>query len=355
MSETVRRRLILFARLVVSAAMLGFLLTKIESRGARVLPEWTPATAGWLLGAVALTLASIVLSAMRWQTVLSALGQPARFNRLLSHYLAGQFVANVLPTTIGGDVLRVARLARDNGRLPDSFASVVLERLTGWLVLPVITFVGLVLNPPLQDLGQATQVAFGLACGTLVALALVMVAVAAQRFGEIDAERGWRRFLAAVSLGLGRLRAQPRQAANVILVGFAYQLVLVAAAVMAARALGIPDAGPTALLAFFPAVAIAQVLPISISGLGVREGLFVLFLRPLGVPTAQAIALGILLYVLNLLVSLLGAPAFAVGGRSSATVDPDDLVPEASSRRGVGPTDRRRGPLANGEGGTART
>ena len=56
-------------------------------------------------------------------------------------------------------------------------------------------------------------------------------------------------------------------------------------------------------------------LPISISGLGVREGLFVLFLKPLGVPTAQAVALGILLYLLNLLVSLLGAPAFAIGGR----------------------------------------
>lgn len=315
MSETVRQRLTLVLRIVVSAGMLGFLLTKIEANGARVVPEWSLSTGLWLAGAAALTLASIAISALRWRTVLSALGQPARFRRLLSHYLAGQFVANVLPTTIGGDVLRVSRLARDNGRMPDSFASVVLERLTGWLVLPVITFVGLLINPPLQDLGRPTQLAFSLACGTLVALVLVLVAVAAQRFGEVDAERGWKRFLAAVSLGLNRLRRHPRHAVSVLAVGFAYQLTLVAAAVMAARALGIPDAGPTALLAFFPAVAIAQVLPISISGLGVREGLFALFLQPLGVPTAQAVALGILLYLLNLLVSLLGAPSFAVGGR----------------------------------------
>lgn len=312
-------------RIVVSAGMLWFLLTKIESQGA-VLPEWTTSTALWLAGAMALTLLSIVLSAWRWQTVLHAMGRPAPLRRLLSHYLAGQFVANVLPTTIGGDVLRVSRLARDNGRVPDSFASVVLERLTGWLVLPLITFLGLALNPPLQDLGRATQIAFSLACGTLVALVLLLVAVAAHRWGDIDADKGWRRFLAAVTLGLDRLRAQPRQAFSVIAVGFAYQLTLIAAAVMAARALGIPAAGPTALLAFFPAVAIAQVLPISISGLGVREGLFALFLRPLGVPTAQAVALGILLYVLNLLVSLLGAPAFAVGGRSR---DDDPAAEEA--------------------------
>ena len=104
---------------------------------------------------------------------------------------------------------------------------------------------------------------------------------------------------------------------NVLAVGFAYQLVLVLAALLAARAVGIGSpAGPTALLAFFPAVLIAQVLPVSISGLGVREGAFVLFLHPLGVADEQAIALGLLLYLLNLAVSLLGAPAFAVGGRA---------------------------------------
>jgi uncharacterized membrane protein YbhN (UPF0104 family) len=120
---------------------------------------------------------------------------------------------------------------------------------------------------------------------------------------------------------MGRLRRHPAAAINVLVVGFAYQLVLVLAALMAAKAVGMSVAvGPTALLAFFPAVLIAQVLPISIAGLGVREGAFVLFLTPLGVPTQQAIALGLLLYLLNVAVSLLGAPAFAVGGRGQRTV-----------------------------------
>ncbi|MEJ7584068.1 MAG: lysylphosphatidylglycerol synthase domain-containing protein, partial [Acidimicrobiales bacterium] len=198
--------------------------------------------------------------------------------------------------------------------------SVVLERLTGWIVLPVITFAGLALNPGLRHLGRATQLAVGLAAATLVLPVLVMVAGASRRYGRIDDERGWRRFLAAVAVGLDHLRRNPMQAFNVIMVAFAYQLVLVFAAVMAAQAIGIKAAGPTALLAFFPAVAIAQVLPVSISGLGVREGLFVLFLRPLGVPPDQAVALGLLLYALNLLVSLLGAPSFAIGGRRRQAV-----------------------------------
>jgi glycosyltransferase 2 family protein len=272
-----KRTIVTVARFAVSTAMLAYLLVKVSNSRSSTLPDWSGGTGLWLTGAVVLTLAGIVLSALRWQTVLNALGERTRIGRLLSHYLAGQFVANVLPTTIGGDVLRVSRLSRDTGGTATSFASVVLERLTGWIVL---------------------------------------AGVASKRLGgRLDGDSGWRRSLGALHLGLTEMRRRPKAAMSVIAVGFAYQLVLVLAAVMAARALGIPAAGPTALLAFFPAVAIAQVLPISISGLGVREGLFVLFLHPLGVPNNQAVALGLLLYLLNLLVSLLGAPAFAVGGR----------------------------------------
>jgi uncharacterized membrane protein YbhN (UPF0104 family) len=257
-----------------------------------------------------------VLSALRWQKVLDALEIRTRLPRLMSHYLAGQFVSNVLPTTIGGDVLRVSRLSRDTGEPPGTFASVVLERLTGWLVLPVITIVGFAVNPGLRHLGSATRVALVLAFGTLMLLVAVLTAAASASIGGRFASRaGWRRFVGAVHLGVDRLRSHPGAAANVLVAGFAYQLALVLAAVAAAQALGLRSAGLTALLAFFPAVLIAQVLPISMSGLGVREGAFVLFLGPLGVAQEQAIALGLLLYLLNLAVSLLGAPAFAAGGR----------------------------------------
>jgi uncharacterized membrane protein YbhN (UPF0104 family) len=68
-----------------------------------------------------------------------------------------------------------------------------------------------------------------------------------------------------------------------------------------------------------PAVAIVQVLPApTIGGLGVREGAFFLFLHPFGVSADQAITLGLLVYGINLVASLFGAPAFAVGNRARA-------------------------------------
>jgi glycosyltransferase 2 family protein len=316
---TVERRqaVTLGLRLAVSAGMLAVLITKVPSfNPADMVPQWSVGTAMWLSLAALLTLAGIILSALRWQKVLGALDIDAGLPRLMSHYLAGQFVSNVLPTTIGGDVLRVSRLSRDTGESPGTFASVVLERLTGWLVLPVITIIGFTVNPGLRHLGTATRVALMLAFGTLVLLAAVLVAAGSSRLGgRFATTGGWRRFVGAVHLGVDRLRSDPGAAANVLVAGFAYQLALVLSAVAAARALGLQPAGLTALLAFFPAVLIAQVLPISMSGLGVREGAFVLFLQPLGVAQQEAIALGLLLYMLNLVVSLLGAPAFAAGGR----------------------------------------
>lgn len=313
----------LLLRVGLSVAMLGVLVWRVPSFDLdEVVPELSVHTVVWLVVAATLTLAGLVLSALRWQRVLEVLGLQAGLRRLLSHYLACQFVSNVLPTTIGGDVLRVSRLSRETGESPNTFASVVLERLTGWLVLPIISVAGFLVNPPLQHLGTATRVALGLAFATLLGLGILLYAVADQRIGgRFAAKEGWRRFAGAVHLGLDQLRRQPRAAADVLLVGFAYQLVLVLAAVAAAQALGVRPAGLTALLAFFPAVAIAQVLPIGISGLGVREGAFVLFLGPLGVATEEAIALGLLLYLLNLGVSLLGAPAFAVGGRAPSPAD----------------------------------
>jgi hypothetical protein len=240
----------------------------------------------------------------------------ARFKRLLSHFLAGQFLSNVLPSTIGGDVLRMARLTKDSGDGPGSFASVVLERLTGWVVLPLITFMGLLINSSLRHLGAQTRIAILVALGTLVGLVLILFAVDHPRLGgRFSEQQGWKRFAAAVHLGFGRLRRHPTAPFTVIGAGFVYGMSLVVAALMATRALGIDDLGITALMAFFPVVLMAQVLPISIAGLGVREFALVWFLGAVGVPKEDALALGLLIYVLTLLTSLSGAPALAVGGR----------------------------------------
>jgi uncharacterized protein (TIRG00374 family) len=301
------------------------MLAVLVPRAVKLLaPIWNPTTLLWLGGAIVVTLAGVVLATLRWQRVLSALDVESPMPPLLSHYFAGLFVSNFLPTTIGGDVLRVTRLSGTTGETPRSFASVVLERLTGWIVLPVMSLVTLAINPGLlrPPIARASHIVVFISLATLALLGVIAFSASSDRVGRRLAERsGWLRFVNAVHLGLARFRHRPGRALEVLTAGFAYQFAVVLAAFLATRALGL-DVSWTAILAFMPAVAIVQVLPFpTIGGLGVREGAFVLFLHPLGVSTDQAIALGLLVYAINLVASLAGAPAFAFSGtpRAEAT------------------------------------
>jgi glycosyltransferase 2 family protein len=163
-------------------------------------------------------------------------------------------------------------------------------------------------------MGRDSLLSLAVALGTLVALAAILVLVSNRRLGERLLGHRWLGFAADVQLGLTRLRRDPSAALGVLVSALAYQLAMVAAAWMAGHAMGLA-VGWSAMMAFIPIVAIAQVLPLSVSGLGLREGALVLLLAPLGVASGQAVAFGLLLYGMNMVVSLLGAPAFAVGPR----------------------------------------
>lgn len=301
-------------RVAASALMLAVIIPRIDI--ASMLPKQHHiATFRWLALGILVTLFGFVLSAWRWQRVLRVFDEKVGLPALVSHYLAGQFVGNFLPSTIGGDVLRVARVTPAVRSSATAFASVVLERMTGWVVLPLFTLAGLLLHPSLFELGFAPRFALGLALTTLALLALVLLAAGSRNLGGRFAEHAnWKRFIGAVHVGVDNLRRQPRRAGGVMVAAVVYQLSMVLAVWTATRALDL-DVSVYAVLAFAPAVLIAQVLPFSLNGIGLREGAFVLFLRPLGVTTSQAVGVGLLLYGMTLAVSLLGAPAFAVGSR----------------------------------------
>jgi len=126
---TARRRLHLSGpaklaiRISVSAALLVLLVTKIPADD--VQPKDTHAgTLLFLAFGLLFTLLGFVLSAWRWQRVFAVFDVHVPLRTLLGHYLAGQFVGNVLPSTIGGDVLRVSRAAKTTGTSDIAFASV---------------------------------------------------------------------------------------------------------------------------------------------------------------------------------------------------------------------------------------
>lgn len=314
-----RAGLSLGLRMAVSAGLLALLWRRFPHVDARdLVPAWNPANVVLITGAMALFLASYLFGALRWQHMLRVLGIRAETGQVLRHTMAGQFLSVVLPGSVGGDVVRVGRMAGEVGDRSSIAASVGLERLTGWLVLPLFTVTGFALNSGLRDLGRATALALVVALATWGLLGALLLGAGHRATGHRygGAARGWRRAVGTAHLGVDSLRREPAEGAEVFAAGIAHSLLQLGAVFLAARVVGIDQVGPTALLAFYPAVGILQVLPIAVGGLGVREGALALFLAPLGVPPERAAALGLLLYALTVASSLFGAPAFAMGMRS---------------------------------------
>ena len=299
------RRIVL--RSVCSLVFLGVLFWRLpEFSPDDLFPTPTAATFGWIAVAVAVHLVAYALQNLRWGQVSDTLGIHLPYRRLFSHLLAGEFVSNALPTSFGGDVVRVMRQGKDVGDYADSFASTSLERLTGWLVLPILSAVGLLAHPEYLQLGAASAVAVVINVVTVLALLAIL-------WGA-GHEQGAGR-LVAVHLGIVAFRHQPGRVAKVLLAGIGFQFLQCVSVWAAARALDIPQVGLLAAMAFFPPTAVIQNMPFALGGLGVREAAFVLFFGALGVPDARAIGLGLLVYLVFVAASLAGAPSFAVGGR----------------------------------------
>jgi len=303
-------------RIVVSAALLALLASKASGID-DVIPEQHHALTIALLGAaIGTALVGVFLSAWRWQRVLLLFDVHVGLPALFSHYVVGLLVGNVFPSTIGGDVVRVARASSTVGSAEVSFGSVVLERLTGFVALPLIVFAGFLARPSLVDRTHA-WIALTVAVSTLALLAVILLAAGHPRLAGRFAEReSWSRFIGAAHLGVERLRREPLQILPVLGTSLVFQASQVAMFALIFRALDLP-VPIAAVIAFAPAVLMLQVLPISFSGLGLREGALVLFLRSYHVSNAQAGAAGLLWWGCMIVVSMLGAPAFAVGNRAA--------------------------------------
>jgi uncharacterized membrane protein YbhN (UPF0104 family) len=337
----------LVLRIVVSGALLGVLIWRIpDFRASELVPSWTAATAWWLAAAAVTLLVAFGLQTLRWNQVLRALGYRVRFRRLFTEFLAGQFISNVLPAAVGGDIVRVSRLGRELDDAAAAFASVALERLTGWLVLPVISGAVIAATPGFHHLPHhATTIALVVDAVSLVGLVAILGVAANRRWSEAArTATGWRRWLGTVHLGSTAILSKPSSIWGTLLAGMAFQVTQCLSIWMTAKALGVDRVSVGVALAFFPPTAILQNMPVGFGGLGVREVGFVLFFGAVGVAKTRAIAVGLVGYVIMVVTSAFGAPAFALGGWKRELDEVDEAIEELEHEPAEPPTDTAAAP-----------
>jgi len=258
-----------------------------------------------LLAAFLLYQIGVAVRAFRWQILLTSLGIDVPLPRLISLYLVGTFYSQVLPSGIGGDVVRMVELSAESKQTAAAVSSTVVDRFTGLLVLFLIALAALPFSYRLIPTELAWAIV-AVTAGTLLGSALLLYR---------PLLRNLRRMIPVTRWITDNMRVRAlyetlhRYSPTVILracgASLLFNTLLIAGVYLLALALDI-HVSPWYFLLFVPMISFSLILPISISGLGVREGAFVFLFTQAGVPAPMALALSLAFYTVTLGTGLLG-------------------------------------------------
>jgi glycosyltransferase 2 family protein len=257
----------------------------------------------WLV-ACGLLVLGLVGSVRRWQIYGKELGFERTLAQYGAYYCIGMYFNLVLPTSVGGDVMRVAFLNGRSGRKWPAFASVFLERLTSLLVLIALACVGRWLCPLTLPLWIDCCV-YGSAAGALLGLMLLCVARRSPAPRLAVPRREQLRLIADL-LFCARLW-WTTSVLSIVTQGASVALVW-----CLARSIGL-NVPFAYTCVFVPMLTLLTLLPISVNGMGVREAGVVLFLAPLGIDAASAVTLAFLLFAVGAAGGLLGGLVYLSG------------------------------------------
>jgi uncharacterized membrane protein YbhN (UPF0104 family) len=305
------RRRIPWVRLALTVGVLALLFT------------WLPAGEIW--GAMAKTgpalwcavllaaVAAHLVAAEKWRRLVIAAGCRPSFAGALAAHGAGLFANNWLPSMVGGDVIRAGVVARRHHVLAPPAVAGVADRVIDLATSLILAALGLLAlrrhetGPALAILGWGT---LAMTVGGFSGLLLLRTPV----FSRLPPPLARRiRRLRSVS---AELAAQPRATVLAAVLSVAVQFALVYVNVLLAKAIGI-EAGLAAWLVAFPLAKIAALAPISLGGLGVREGVLSLLLAPFGAAPALAVAQGFVWRTILLGLGLVGGLLYLAIPRSA--------------------------------------
>jgi len=248
------------------------------------------------------------MSTYRWQLLLKAEGIRMPYLKLVGFYFEGMFFNLFLPTLIGGDVVKGHHIYQYTGGKEASLASILVDRLTGLCSLLGIALLALFLGgPSLRD-----PAVTGPILGTALAFASGCVVILHPRLRPLLERLPGGRFTEKI-LGflqaLQQYRRHRKALGQAIGLSVIFQVMVIYSYYLITRALGLAvPLGPFFLLV--PVVVVIAMLPVSLGGLGIREGAVVYFFGKVGMEATGAFAMSLTWFLLLILTSLPGGFLF---------------------------------------------
>jgi glycosyltransferase 2 family protein len=300
MQPALQRALAVAAKGAITLLLLGVLFRKVDY-GATLqhLRDITPLTC--FLGLLILYAATALLT-LRWAIILRAAGQRFAASLLFRLNVIGLLFNQALPSSIGGDGMRVWLLHKYGCPLGRAFNSVLLDRIAGFIVLVLMSLYGL--PKLLQSLFNIStlETAVGIAAASAAILVLLFVLTRARptlsrfRVGRLIAQIVTDVFFLARRLG---------ESAKIAMLSVVSQVLTFVLIWLILRDLG-TSVSFVGVAIVAPVVLLLLAVPISIAGWGLREALFMVGFGLLNVPQDVALSASILYGLLNLTAALLG-------------------------------------------------
>jgi uncharacterized protein (TIRG00374 family) len=341
---TWKRFAVLLGQLSLSASLLYLVGRKTGAWSA--LPGLVRGTeAGWIAAGLATALASIALGVLRWTVFLEVQGVRPGWRRVVRLATMARFIDLFFFGTAGGDTVKVVALSREHrDRKAAVLLSVLTDRFSGLVALVGLAtvctltrwdrFAGSPWSRGLFLFFAATLVvsALGLALGSFFSHPALRGRIAA-RFGRSRMALRAERFLAAWA----RFCSSWHAALAGVGVSVAIYLTYFATFYCAARALG-TSARVSDFLAVLPVVDVVTMMPVSVSGLGVRETVLQELLGQVaGIPGDTAVAISLVGFGFTLFWVVAGGLAVQLGFLKPARLEASTGAGNASGADLPGP------------------
>ena len=310
-----RRSIRVGATLVVTGLCTAYILWKIDL--GKTVDILRGADLGYFFGAVAIMVVTVWPMAWRWQQLLAGRGIHERLAWLTRAYFTAYTAGQVLPTSVGGDAMRIFETRRRHpGHGGPIAGSVLLERALGGAATLALAAIGFVLAIGKYDVGAYLWVELAFVLATVV-LGVVLFSRRMRRplawTVPILRRARLEKPLRAVYEGIHAYWNHPWLLVGVCALTLGIQAVRVLAIWMTAKSVGV-DLSPRVYYVMGPLLFLVMLVPFTINGLAVREAFFVSFLTKLGVSADAAFATGFLFFVVTIALSLPGAVILAWEG-----------------------------------------
>lgn len=294
-----KKKLLILVKLCISVALFYWLFSKIPAD--QVLSSMKNANIYWLLAAVAAYSLSSFVSAWRWCHIAKNLGVELHYKRAVKLYYMGNFFNQILPSGIGGDAVKAVAIARGKDQKSASVHSVVLERLAGLGVLVAMLVFALPVIyehfPPLAYIVALIGV------GALFSLPVYFYLLKRPQILKKRKATAWiGRFFVDIEKAFVSFPKISFQ----LITSFTVQILSILTLYFCALSVG-SDVEFVYMLCFAPLMFLLLVLPISLGGWGLREGIAVSLFAGAGVmQSSDALTMSLLVGFVVILASAPG-------------------------------------------------